>query len=287
MITAILPVRNEDWVLGLSLRALLMWVDEAIVLNHASTDNTGEILETVNRESGGRVHVMHEANPVWREMDHRQRLLMAARKRGATHIVILDADEVLIGTVLPHIRGWVESLPKGTTLRGPMRHCHRGISHFRHDASIWCRGGYRVSIAFADAPQLGWAAVNGYDHHHREPMKSRMGGNIREDMESVMHLQFAHWRRLTAKHALYKMSERLKYPQKSVAEIDRMYSMALDETVLGTMPVPPSWWQPYRGIMHHLRIDQNEEQWQERECKRLMKQHGQKAFSGLNLFGVA
>lgn len=286
-LVAIMPARNEDWVLGLSLRALLMWVDEVVVLNHCSTDDTQQIIEDVANESGGKVTSLYEGYPVWEEMRHRQLLLEAARNREATHIAILDADEIVTGHCLSHMRGWVEKLAPGTVLRGPMRHCHRGLWQFRRDGSVWCRGGYYVSIAFADAPALKWQARKGYDHHSREPEGARLGGRITDEHPAVMHLQFAHWRRLRAKHALYKMTERVRWPNKSVGSIDQLYSMALDETRLGTHPVPPAWWEPYKHLMKHLRIDQSEMQWQERECARLMSEHGPDTFKGLNLFGVA
>lgn len=279
----IMPVRNEDWVLGLSLRAMLMWVDEVIVLNHASTDKTEQILAEVSAETD-RVYVVEEREPVWREMEHRQKLLTAARQRGATHISILDADEVLIGERLPQIRTWIEGIGPGKLVKGPMRHCHRGIEKYRADDSVWCMGGYIVSIAFADSPGLCWQTMDGYDHHHREPFGARLGGTI--NVPAVMHLQFANWRRLTAKHALYKVTERIRWPQKPVSEIDRMYSMALDERNIGTQRIPPSWWKPYRPLMKHLKISEKRVPWQEAECRRLVKEHGATTFKGLNLFGV-
>ena len=36
----LMPARNEDWIIGLSARAALMWCDELIVMDHASTDRT-------------------------------------------------------------------------------------------------------------------------------------------------------------------------------------------------------------------------------------------------------
>lgn len=274
----ILPVRNEDWIIGLSLRALLMWCDELVVLNHCSTDNTADILADLER-----VHVITETDPVWHEMAQRQRLLEAARYHGATHVAIVDADEVLCGDLLPLIRGFAERLDPGSTMYGPMKMLHRGINEYRHDGSIWSDA--VSSVLFHDAPECGWQSQNGYDHHHRQPMHSRRGGTI--SVPALMHLQFAHWRRLRAKHALYKVTERIRWPEKPIKKIEKMYNLALDEQDLGTHPVPPAWWAPYRDLMKYLRIDQREEQWQERETRRLVKKHGCHTFKGLNLFGVA
>lgn len=99
-----------------------------------------------------------------------------------------------------------------------------------------------------------------------------------------MHLQFANWRRLTAKHALYKMMERVKYPEKSVTKIDYEYSLALDESNLVTKEIPALWWEGHRGLQRH--VDLTAEPWQERECRRLLHQFGPMPFTALNLFGV-
>ena len=278
----ILPVRNEDWILGLTLRAHLMWMDEVVILDHASTDRTREIINEVERENKGRVHLSVDSNPVWREMAHRQYLLEEARGLGATHIAVLDADEILCGDILEHIRGWVESQQPRTYLCGPMRMMHRSIWEFRQDASIWSRA--RGSIAFTDHQELCWQQKNGYDHHHREPFGALAGGVI--NVDATMHLQFSHWRRLKAKHALYKITERIRWPEKPIGEIDRLYSLALDEAGLVTQRAPAEWWAPYERLLGYLRIDQNEEQWQEREARRLLDEYGRARFEGLNLFGV-
>jgi hypothetical protein len=280
-LVSITPVRNEGWVLGLSLRALLRWVDEAVVLVHASTDDSLEIASRVAAETG-RVTIRVEDDPVWREMEHRQRLLELARSRGATHIAPVDADEVLTGDWLRRIRGQLTELPMGRFASIPMRNLHRSIYRYRSDAGIWGKRAGTM-LAFRDAPSLCWSAVNGYDHHHRAPSGSRQGPRL-VDGGGLMHLQFASWRRLTAKHALYKMVERIRWPHKAVAEIDRLYSLALNESGAETAAVPAAWWAPYADLLPHLRLDA--EPWQEREARRLWDVHGPAPFERLNLFRV-
>lgn len=281
-LVSITPARNESWVLGLSLRALLRWVDAAVVLVHASTDDTLEIASTVAGEYPGRVTVLQEGDRVWREMRDRQRLLEAARRCGGTHIAAIDADEVLTGNLLPSIRGDIETLEPARFLGIPLRNLHRSVNQYRSDGGIWGRQSGTM-LAFRDAPELGWEATGGYDHHHRHPHGSRHARRLDVD-GGLMHLQFASWRRLTAKHALYKMIERVRWPEKSVAEIDRLYSMALNETGAQVSPVPAAWWDPYRDILPHLMLDAHP--WQEAECTRLRAEHSGETFSGLNLFGV-
>ncbi len=281
-LVGVMPARNEEWIIGASLRAALMWCDEVVVLNHASTDRTQEIVEKVSAESNARVWYSQDHTPRWSEMEHRQLLLDVARSRKATHIAIVDADEILTGNLLPNIRNYIELLQPGETLQTGMLAMWRSLDYYRTGESIWANR-HDLTLAFADAPDLAWRTTNGYDHHHREPH-----GSFRRPIGpltgGVMHLQWCSWRRLKAKHARYKMDERLKYPQKPVSQIDSMYSMALDERGLKVDLVPESYWKPYEHLRKY--IDLEAEPWQEQQCRTWAAEHGKEKFAGLDLFGV-
>lgn len=279
---ALMPVRNEAWILGLSMRAALRWCDSVVALDHASTDETPQILADVAAEHPGRVTVLRDDSEGWNEMEHRQRLLMAARAARATHCAIVDADEVLTGNLTDKIRGVIEALGAGQYLTIGMHCMWRSLTALRMDGRIWARREDLV-VAFADHREIGWRS-SGYDHHHRHPHGSVHGRRIRAGSGGVMHLQWASWRRLVAKHAMYKMLERVKYPAKPVSEIDQMYSVALNERGLITSPAPFGWWEPYKDLMRHVDLDAVP--WQEEECRRLLAAHGAETFRGLDLFGV-
>ena len=279
---ALMPVRNEAWILGLSLRVALRWCDGIVVLDHASTDGTAGILDAARAEFGDRVTVLHEADPAWSEMAHRQRLLETGRAAGGTHFAIVDADEVLTGNLLQRVRATVELLTPGHYLTAGMPCMWRSLDAFRTDGRIWARR-EDLALAFADSLEIAWLS-GGYDHHHRHPHGSKPQRRLPFGVGGVMHLQWASWRRLVAKHARYKMMERLKYPEKSVLEIDRMYSLALDERGLTVEQAPAEWWAPYEDLRQY--VDLSAEPWHEGECKRLWIAHGAEAFRGLDLFGV-
>ena len=289
-LVSITPVRNEAHVIGLSLRALLRWVDEAIVLCHSCTDETMDIAYEVARENVGRVHVIEERDRVWREMAQRQRLLDGARALNATHVAHVDADEVLTSNLLHTIRGAVEILRPGGLLQIPMPCIWGGIDSYairaesRHGSYVARWNESVTSIAFADSPALAWrSAAAGYDHHHREPYGARIEQR-HPGLGGLMHLQFADARRITAKHALYKMTERIRWPAKAVRDIDAMYNLAVKPQVLRLAQCPAEWWGGYQDIMHHYKPDT--EPWQIAECERLMEEYGAETFTGLDLFGV-
>ena len=286
---AIMPVRNEEWVLGLSARAALMWCDELMILVHASEDNTAAIASGLTCEFPGRAWASFEQDREWNEMAHRQHLLEGARQRGATHVAIVDADELLTGNLLPSIRPHVEKLPPGYILQLPGYNLRGSIERY-HANGVW--GNRMFSLAFRDDGRATW---QGDRFHHREPfgVPNLPYQPVPQGAGGVMHLWGADERRLTAKHALYKMTERLRWPSKAVHEIDRYYNLAIDESASNGTPfacrwdyaaAPAAWWEPYRDLMQYL--DLSAAPWQEAEVRRLWMEHGAQRFTGLALFGV-
>jgi hypothetical protein len=298
-LVALLPVRNEEYCLGLTLRALLMWVDAVVVLLHACTDDSADIVEAVIREHDkGRVIVLQMSGD-WLEMEHRQYMLHKAREAGATHIVTLDADELLCGALIKWtahedcaktqpIRTVVETVSQSSILQLPGYNLRNGTAQY-HSSGIWGRRWF--SCAFQDDARLRWA---GDRFHHREPMGPHLNPYrpIAQGEGGVMHLWGASERRLKARHAYYKLTERLRWPDKPMREIDQVYSWAIhgrpdarDTPATWTYAdVPAAWWEPYAHLMKYLHLDA--EPWQEAEVRRLIDQHGKERFAGLDLFGV-
>lgn len=283
----LMPVRNEDWVLGLSARVALLWCDALVVLDHASIDGTALILAQLQGEYGDRLKVLHEPNPAWREMAHRQRLLEAARAEMATHIAIIDADEVLTDNLVTDIRHWVEQIPFDSILELPGYNLRGGLGRY-HVNGIW--GQRWFSTTFANDWRLSW---DGDRFHHREPMgvDLRVWRPVRQGYGGVIHLWGASERRLRAKHALYKMVEALHWPNKPVADIERMYNLAFVPSANPMFDqnweyaaLPANWWHGYQQWMAQVNVDRTP--WQEEACRRLLAEHGEERFAGLDLFGI-
>lgn len=290
-LVAIMPVRNESWILGLTLRAALMWCDEVVVLDHASTDGTGDVIHEVQMECLRRVTDLYVEGE-WAEMQHRQMMLEEARKLGATHIAMIDADEILTGEMVAEgndfIRMTIQTMPDRAILQLPGYNLRDGIDQY-HASGVWSHRWF--STAFKDAPDLGWS---GDKFHQREPGPRILTPYrpVQQGQGGALHLWGASERRLIAKHALYKITERLRWPNKPAAEIDRMYSWAIkggtpyeSSSEWTYASVPGSWWAPYKHLMKHLDIDA--EPWQEAEVRRLVAEHRKEIFAGLDLFGVA
>lgn len=297
--------RNSDWVIGLSLRAALMWCDAVVVLLHNCTDETEELVGRIANETdedlgvqqlgsfgpmhfyNRRVLVDYERSEHWREMQYRQMMLNWARRQGATHIAMIDDDEVLSGHLLPTIRETVENLFSGTILMLPWLQLRGGISEVMN-TGIWSRS--QVSVAFKDEPYWHWAGQGAeqYDFHHRHPMGAAFfpaESSITSRDSGLMHLQFCSERRLKAKQYLYQLVERKRWPnRKSAGEVAAYYSQTVQEAEAARVgPVPESWWAPYQHLVSHLHIDT--EPWQMAECRRLIAENPGIEV-GLNSFGL-
>ena len=303
------PVRNEDWLLGLSLRAMLMWMDEVIVLLHACSDRSEQICNEVEREYPGRVLVLKNSNPVWTEMEHRTAMLQSARERGATHCAILDADEILTADLLcrigdvetvrgatdhaPRIRTLVKNLRPGQILRLPGYNLRGGI-HRYHSNGIW--GNREFSTAFADAPGLGWY---GDKHHSREPQgSSPVPTMIQQGAGGIVHLWGASERRLRAKHQSYRINDHLHFPDIPAHELNLQYNLWRSPADCARKypnqpqwhapweykSVPTEWLDRYQPLMKYL--DMNSVPYQEEYCRRLVAQYGRERFAGIDLSNI-
>ncbi len=297
----LMPVKNEDWILGLSARVALTWCDELEILLHCCTDRSEEIVGEIMREYPLRVTYTIEDDPRWDEMAHRQYLLQSARRSGnTTHIALIDADEILTGNLTPaQVRFWIETMEPGMMLQLPLYNM-RGGMYRCHANGLW--GNRFASVVFKDEPKLHW---KGDRFHHREPMGRKYWNAftpLAHGEGGIMHLWGASEARLLAKHALFKVTERLRWPQKDVREIDRYYSMCVngqtENEAAGWMfaTVPASWWAPYTHWLKYLDVTgfsnpgcgimTNAEPWQAAEVRRLIAEHGRDTFAGLDLFGV-
>jgi hypothetical protein len=287
-VVGLMTARNEDWILGLTLRAATFIVEEMIVLDHASTDRTRAIIQEVAEEFPGRIHYRRREDPVWRETSIRQGLLEEGRLLGATHFWVIDADELLTGNVLPEIRSILSSLDAGDCVTLPWFPMWRSLDRYRRDGSAyWC--GNRTVYGFRDHPSLRYEARQkrpGYDIHARAPI---MPGQKRElclddPHHGVMHFVAAGWARLQAKAAWYKMIETVRFGDLTPERLNANYNRDLDETGLVTVPAESEWWEPYSQWRTH--VEPNAPSWFAQDCERMWREFGPAKFAGLDLWGV-
>lgn len=276
--------RNESWVIGCSLRAALKWCNAVVVIDHASTDDTGKIILDIAFESEGRV-IMNRWSDTeqWDEMFVRQKSLEIGRQAGGTHFAIVDCDEVLTANVIPHIREEFEWLHYGQILDVPML-AMRSLDDYQDDDTVWSRAW--LTLGFRDDPtKLSWRpGEQGYHFHSRPPhgcLENRRRYLIDKSQGGGMHLQFANRRRLVAKHAHYAATEWIRWPNyRGAAGINETYSQALQNPMKVT-DVPSEWWHG----LDKDKINLDDVPWHEKDLARLIEKHGREFFAGIDLKG--
>lgn len=298
-------VKNEDWILRLSLRAAMKWVDQMVVVDHASTDATYNIIQQVMGENPYRVNYSRwddlktvqmrnsfdgemrdvkvpDPDAWWDEMTVRQHALDIGRKFGGTHFAIIDADEIITSNIAGGMRQRIDLLSPGQCLDVPML-AMRGRDKYQADDSVWSNSW--LTLAFADRPDLTWKPDgDGYHHHHRKPYGAdeasvRYLGS--KEQGGVMHYQFANKRRLLAKHVYYRMSEHLRWPGRmSPEDLNTKYDQALQDP-MELMILPP----PFRMGYDLNLINLDGSPYQEAEIKKMIDKNKREAFAGLDLRG--
>jgi hypothetical protein len=287
-VVGLMTVRNEDWILGLTLRGAMQIVDEMIVLDHASIDGTAQIIHEVAEEFPGRIHYQRRDDPVWREASIRQGLIDDGRKLGGTHFWMIDADELVTGNIVPEIRMMLAALEPGDLLTLPWFPIWGSLDRCRRDGNrYWCAK--RTIYGFRDHADLQYEARKNRpacDIHTRAPISP---GKKREHWlddlrHGVMHFVAAERSRLVAKAAWYKMIETVRFSDVSAEQLNANYNRDLDETELVTVPVEADWWAPYLPWRKHVHL--NRPTWFEWDCQLMWRQHGPEKFNGLELWGI-
>lgn len=279
-IVATMPCRNDGWCLGLSLRVALLWCDAVVLLLHQCTDDSLAIAQEVATEELGRVRIIF-TDGEWDEMVHRQIMLSEARAMGATHIAIVDADEVATANLLsePRFASALLCMELGQMLQLPGYNLRDSLTTY-HSSGLWAHRWF--SCVFRDTDAARWS---GDTFHHREPhgVNWQPWQPIRQGAGGILHLWGHDPKRIAAKHALYKITERLRWPNKPVGEIDKMYSLWWDEDTAERAATPASWWKGYEHLMHYL--DLYREPWQIAEAQRIVAANPS-ITRGLDLFEV-
>lgn len=288
-LVALLATRDEDWVLGLSLRVSLSYCNAVVVTDHGSTDRTAQIVCDAQAEFPNcLIDVRRVENGEWREADVRQEMLERGRRLGATHFVIVDADEVPTGNLLPQLRSLALGADSGWCATLPMIAPYHSPAVYRWDGP-W---GEQSAIpwAFGDSAELSWKSSNTYQLHRRSPSNANDQGLLvsGKGRGGLFHLQFISKNRLQSKAAWYKMIETVSYPGKrTAADLNQMYDWTLrEESTARIYVVPQTWWAPYqeRGWLQYLEPEARA--WQFHEVRKLAAQHGRERFSGLELYGI-
>lgn len=288
-IVGLVPERNENIYIAQCLKALAMYTDAIVVLDDASTDNTLEILNSIQKEC--KIEKIITKEKWYRdEVSDRNALLEAGRSIGGTHFIVIDADEILTSNLLNGnlLRQMILSLKPGETLMLNWIQLWRSTKNYRFDNSVWTYN-YKDFI-FCDNKTCSYTPPQHENHAkfiHTKRTPHGLNGQIytMNGFEyGVMHFQFVNWRNLLIKQAWYICLERIRDRKKSSKAINSFYSASTDERGLGLKPVPKDWFSNYSFFDET--IYNQPELWREKQIVGWFKEYGRKSFEDLDIWNV-
>lgn len=298
-IVATMLARLDHWSIEFAILAALEWCDEIVIGIHEpggkALDPTWKIVSRLLESDSmisGKIDVLALTDETWDEMNMRQRLLARARELNATHVAIVDADEAVTADLIPDIRELVLALKPRETIEVPMVSPHHGGSKGGACLDIARVDGVfasaRITLAFGDDPSLSWQnAADGYCYHNRPPKGIEYRRNLvtPNATRGVFHLQYATLQRLGAKAAFYKLTERMKFPDRDESQpgpLNHKYDWTLRDEGEQYIPIPAASWAYSFGDGRKM-IDLAEVSWQAWACVALVAKVDPKVIAGLDL----
>jgi hypothetical protein len=266
---ALTLVRDAAWCLRATGAATLTWADALVVLLHRCTDASPALAAELARAHRGRVRVITRDDPGWPQWEHRQAALEVARNLGATHVSVVDDDELLAAPAVPLIRDAAARVPPGHTLKIPWW-------RLTSAARVGTVG--QVDLVVGLAPTVRWEPL-AFPEGLRSPL-GLIAGRVWEGTPGpLLHLGDVPPGRLLARYALYRLCARLAWPAATPKEIAHRWQLPAQDD---GQPVPADFWPA--GAL--AQVDLNAPSWHAGECRRLVAAHGRDRFAGLDLLGV-
>jgi len=279
-IIALMPVRNEGWIIERTLRTLATFCDCIIVADQRSTDDTRTILA----EFASKVRMIE--NP---EQFHctrvRWRLLDTAREfHGNNFILLADADEIFtVSLTDQNVLNELTDIVPGTAIEVPWIQLWRSASFWRRDDSVWSNRW--IAAGFRDDRLVKYGSIiNPNDHNGRIPLCREI---IRFPKVKLLHYQFVLFERMRSKQCWYRVSEVMEYGLSRDNEINCYYQVTRDERRLHLEPAPAEWtagWQA-RGI-DLKNFEEAPLYWYDVEVLRCFREKGAAYFAPIDIWDM-
>ena len=150
-IVGLVPVRNEEILIGNCLRALAAYTDAIVVLDDVSTDNTLNVVKSLSEECNI-ARIIEKKEWVRNERADKQVLLEAGREIGGTHFIVIDADEMFAAECAQDqwLRKKISAMQPGENLYFSQIHLWGDPHWYRNDSICNHRAPFLIDLVFAD-----------------------------------------------------------------------------------------------------------------------------------------
>ncbi|OLE61513.1 MAG: hypothetical protein AUG74_15305, partial [Bacteroidetes bacterium 13_1_20CM_4_60_6] len=231
---ALLPVRNEAWVLPHALSCLSAFCDVILVSDQNSDDDSRAICRTFPK-----VQLFESRDALVCEQARWQLLDVARDYDGCNLLWCTDADELAAPQA---VRGWLDdsgnALTAGTVVATQFVHPWARVDRYR--VNSWAYGPQWKDLALVDDRRMDYSRASRLPlHQPRVPIEGARG-RLQADAVHVLHLQWLLARRMQYRQAWYRCREYLN-GDKAAAQINEFYSITLPDANVRTATMPRDW----------------------------------------------
>ena len=270
-IIALIPIKNEDWILESSLTNISRWADHIIIADQMSTDHSREICKKFPKVTLiDNLNEGHSNKVRWQLLDEARKI------EGNNLIVCIDADEILVPDTFAN-KEVFKKYALGQRFEIPWIQLWKSPSQYRTDSG-WDE--LTKQFAFIDDRVMDYErseVIN--DHTARIP--SSPLPLIHLD-SALLHLEYVPFKKSQIKQAWYRCSE-LIAGKRSARRINTTYAPTLDSTQVKTKEVPATW---NKGITFPEGLAETTSTWHRETILKWFDQYGIEFFEPLDIWHI-
>ena len=279
-VVVLTAVRNEEWIIGLFLRAMSHVADHIVIADQHSTDRTRSICREFDK-----VVLIDNDSPNFNEPERQALLINTARRLfpGPKLLLRLDADDIPSGNLFsdPEWRGLLHA-PPGAPIELQNVCLYGSPNEYRTDRPDM----YGVSfVAYGMIDSGRPYSADQPMHTPHLPFQPSATPHRLKNVVS-MHYQFVDVERAVMKQRWYMCYERLRFPQKSALAIINGYRWVLWDVhkwppLVSVREWSAGWEQ--RGV-NLADVVVSKHHWWTWEILRLFDEFGEDRFEGLPIW---
>jgi hypothetical protein len=275
-VIALLPVKNEAWVLEHTLACLSSFCDVVMVHDQQSEDRSREIGKRFPKVvwiESAQSQICEQAR--WQLWD-------AARQYDGTNLLwCTDADELVSPRLAVRFLDQQQAqLAAGTVI--DCLYCHFWNGPTRYRTGLGQYTPYWKPVAIVDDRRVNYDRSRALPLHEERVPISPDSPRVRAEGAPVLHLQWLLPNRSQTRQAWYRCREWMQGGQ-SAATINSFYSITLPSWYVQTAPIPRDWLD---GVTLPDTAIDGEPSWQEADILKWFNERGVEFFEPLEIWHI-
>ena len=276
-IIALMPVKNDAWILPMSLTALSQICDVIIIADQMSDDGSREIYKDFPKVV---TFDNHNSTPYF-DLVRKDLLDVARGYDGNNLLLCVDADEVIPpASFHAFIRGSGGLMSVGTSFSFQWIQLWKSI-HFYNNCGSWLD--FWKPIAWLDDRAIEYPKDFASRHHMGAIPVFNNSLNVKIEHVPLLHFQWVAWDRTQMKQTWYRCTELIDDPKAAVG-INAKYSITFEAPDTKLTPVPKEWTD---GLQIPEGIEKLPGSWHYQEIIRWFDKYGIKFFEPLQIWHIA